>query len=133
RAGTRRRRPDEGLRGTKGERTNEMKYVDGFVIAVPAANKEAYRKHAADAAPLFKEFGATRVVECWGDDVPAGKLTDFRMAVKAEEGEVVVFSWIEYPSKEVRDAAMQKIMTDPRMKEMGSSMPYDGKRMIFGG
>ncbi|MFC0218615.1 uncharacterized protein YbaA (DUF1428 family) [Pseudochelatococcus lubricantis] len=110
-----------------------MKYVDGFVAAVPVANKELYRKHAAEAAPLFREFGATRVVECWGDDVPDGKITDFRGAVKAEEGEVVVFSWIEYPSKEARDAANARIMSDPRMKEMGDQMPFDGKRMIFGG
>ena len=110
-----------------------MTYVEGFVAAVPAANKEAYRKHAGQAAPLFQEFGATRIVECWGDDVPDGKLTDFRRAVKAEEGEVVVFSWIEYPSKEVRDAAYSKMMSDPRMKEMGATMPFDGKRMIFGG
>lgn len=110
-----------------------MGYVDGFVVAVPAANKDAYRRFAAEAAPLFREFGATRFVECWGDDVPDGKVTDFRGAVKAEEGEVVVFSWIEYPSKEIRDAANEKIMSDPRMKEMGNQMPFDGKRMIYGG
>jgi uncharacterized protein YbaA (DUF1428 family) len=110
-----------------------MTYVDGFVAAVPAANKEAYRKHAADAVPLFKEFGATRMVEAWGDDVPDGKLTDFKGAVKAKQDEVVVFSWLEYPSKAARDAANAKMMSDPRMKEMGASMPFDGKRMIHGG
>jgi uncharacterized protein YbaA (DUF1428 family) len=110
-----------------------MKYVEGFVVAVPAANKEVYLAHAREAARLFKEFGATRVVECWGDDVPDGKVTDFRGAVKAEDGEVVVFAWIEYPSREVRDAANARIMSDPRMKEMGDSMPFDGRRMIFGG
>jgi uncharacterized protein YbaA (DUF1428 family) len=110
-----------------------MAYVEGFVAAVPAANKEAYRKHAADAASLFKEFGVTRMVETWGDDVPEGKVTDFNGAVKAEEGEVVVFSWFEYPSKEARDAANARMMADPRMKEMGATMPFDGRRMIFGG
>ena len=109
-----------------------MSYVDGFVLAVPAANKEAYRKMAAAAAPLFREFGATRIVECWGDDVPEGKVTDFRGAVKATADEVVVFSWIEYPSKEVRDAAVARMMSDPRMKALGD-MPFDGQRMIFGG
>jgi uncharacterized protein YbaA (DUF1428 family) len=109
-----------------------MAYIEGFVAAVPAVNKEAYRKHAADAASLFKEFGATRMVETWGDDVPDGKVTDFKGAVKAEQGEVVVFSWLEYPTKAARDAANEKIMSDPRMKEM-SAMPFDGQRMIFGG
>jgi uncharacterized protein YbaA (DUF1428 family) len=84
------------------------------------------------AAPLFREFGAIRVVECWGNDLPDGKVTDFKGAVKAENGENVVFSWIVYPSKEVRDYANKKIMEDPRMK-MDGEMPFDGKRMIFGG
>lgn len=110
-----------------------MSYVEGFVIAVPKANKEAYRKHAADAAPIFQELGVTRMVEAWGDDVPEGKVTDFRGAVKAKDDEVVVFSWFEYPSKAVRDAANQKMMSDPRMKQMGASMPFDAQRMIVAG
>jgi uncharacterized protein YbaA (DUF1428 family) len=110
-----------------------MTYVQGFVAAVPAANKEAYRKHAADAVGLFKEFGATRLVEAWGDDVPDGKVTDFKGAVKAEAGEVVVFSWLEFADKAAADAANEKMMSDPRMKEMGQNMPFDGKRMIYGG
>src|SRR5579859_530721 len=110
-----------------------MSYVEGFVAAVPAANKAAYIKHVTEAAALFKEFGATRMVETWGDKVPDGKVTDFKGAVKAEADEVVVFSWIEYPSKEAREAADERVRTDPRMKEMGSSMPFDGKRLIFGG
>ncbi|MCZ4060881.1 DUF1428 domain-containing protein [Pantoea sp. LMR881] len=110
-----------------------MSYVDGFVVAVPAENKEAYRAMAEKAAPLFKEFGATRIVECWVEDVKEGNLTDFRMSVKAEENEEVVFSWIEYPSREIRDAANEKMMADPRMKALGDNMPFDGKRMIYGG
>ena len=110
-----------------------MTYFDGFVLAVPAANKDVYRQHAEDAAPLFKEFGATRLVEAWGDDVPDGKVTDFKGAVKAKNDEVVVFSWMEYPDKATRDAAGEKMMSDPRMKEMGANMPFDGQRMIFGG
>src|SRR5262249_2128487 len=110
-----------------------MAYIDGFVAAVSAANKDAYRKHVVEAAPLFKEFGATRMVENWGDEVPDGKVTDFKSAVKAEPGEVVVFSWMEYPSKAARDAASQKIMNDPRMKQIGADMPFDGKRMMYAG
>lgn len=108
-----------------------MNYVDGFVVAVPAANKQAYLEQAHEALSLFKEFGATRMVECWGDQVPDGKITDFRRAVQAKEDEVVVFSWIEWPSKEVRDAGMKRMMDDPRMKDM--KMPFDGQRMIYGG
>lgn len=110
-----------------------MAYIDGFVVAVPAANKEIYRKHANEALLIIKEFGATRMVEAWGDEVPDGKLTDFKGAVKAEPDEVVVFSWFEYPDRKARDAANAKMMSDPRMKTMGESMPFDGKRMIYGG
>jgi uncharacterized protein YbaA (DUF1428 family) len=110
-----------------------MTYIEGFVCAVPNANKEEYRKHATDAAPLFKEFGVTRMVENWGDDVPKGKVTDFQGAVQAKDDETVVFSWFEYPDRATRDAANEKIMNDPRMKDMGANMPFDGKRMIYGG
>jgi uncharacterized protein YbaA (DUF1428 family) len=110
-----------------------MTYVEGFVLAVPAGNKDAFRKHAADLAPLFKQFGVTRVVEAWGDDVPDGKVTDFKGAVQAEAGETVVFSWFEYPDRATRDAANEKMRSDPRMEAMGASMPFDGKRMIMGG
>lgn len=107
-----------------------MGYIDGYLIPVKAADKEAYRGVAAKMALLFQEYGAQRVVESWGDDVPRGKTTDFWGAVKAEADEVVVFSWIEWPSKAVRDLAMKKVMADPRMQ---GPMPFDGKRMIFGG
>ena len=108
-----------------------MGYVDGFVLPVQESNAEAYRAMAARVAPIFEEHGATRVVEAIGDDLMDGKVTDYRRAVKAEAGENVVFSWIEWPSKEVRDAANKKMMEDPEMKDM--DMPFDGKRMIFGG
>ena len=110
-----------------------MTYVDGFVAAVPAANKEAYTRHATEAVRLFKEFGATRLVEGWGDDVPDGKVTDFKGAVKAQGDEVVVFGFMEYPSRKVRNAANEKMRSDPRMQNMGASMPFDGARLIYGG
>jgi uncharacterized protein YbaA (DUF1428 family) len=110
-----------------------MTYVEGFIVAVPKANCDAYRSHASGAAHLFHEFGASRMVEAWGNDVPDGKVTDFRKAVQATADEDVVFSFFEYPSKEVRDAANQRMMTDERMAQMGAEMPFDGKRMIFGG
>jgi uncharacterized protein YbaA (DUF1428 family) len=108
-----------------------MTYVEGFVAPVPATNKDTYRAFASTMAPLFQEYGATRVVENWGSDVPRGKTTDFWNSVKCEPGEAVVFSWIEWPSKAVRDAAWPKIQSDPRMR--AAKMPFDGKRMIFGG
>jgi uncharacterized protein YbaA (DUF1428 family) len=110
-----------------------MTYVEGFVAAVPAANKEAYAKHAAGAAPLFKEFGATRMVEAWGDEVPDGEITDYKGAVKAIGDEIVVYSWVEWPSREVRNEGWKKIMADPRMKPDKDNMPFDGQRMIYGG
>src|SRR5215210_996014 len=110
-----------------------MTYIEGFIAAVPIANKDAYVDHATGLAPLIRELGATRMVESWSDDVPDGKVTDFRKAVQAKEDEAVVFSWFEYPSKEARDSANEKMMSDPRMKEMGASMPFDGQRMIVSG
>ena len=110
-----------------------MSYNEGFIVAVPTARKEEFRKHAADAAPIFREFGVTRHIESWADDVPDGKVTDFKKAVQAKDDESVVFSWFEYPDRATRDAANEKMMSDPRMKEMGETMPFDGKRMIMGG
>jgi len=109
-----------------------MSYIDGFVIPVPADRKQAFRDLAEKTAPIFKDHGALRVVECWGDDIPDGKVTDFKGAVKAEPGETVVFSWVVWPSKAARDAGNEKIMEDPRM-QMGDGMPFDSQRMIFGG
>jgi uncharacterized protein YbaA (DUF1428 family) len=110
-----------------------MNYVDGFVAAVPTANREKYRTQAEAAAVVFKEHGALKVVECWGDDVPNGEVTSFPMAVKCREDETVVFSWILWPSRHLRDEAMKKVMADPRLKPDVNPMPFDGKRLIFGG
>jgi uncharacterized protein YbaA (DUF1428 family) len=110
-----------------------MNYVDGFVAAVPTANRERYRKHAEISASVFREHGALKVVECWGDDVPEGKVTSFPMAVKRKDDETVVFGWIIWPSRAVRDEAMKKAMADPRMQPETNPMPFDGQRLIYGG
>lgn len=110
-----------------------MIYVDGFVAAVPTANREVYRKHAEAAAVVFKEHGALSLVECWGDDVPDGKVTSFPMAVKRKDDETVVFSWITWPSRQVRDEGMKKVMADPRLQPDANPMPFDGQRLIYGG
>lgn len=109
-----------------------MTYVDGFVIAVPTARRDDYAAHARVAAQVLKELGALQVVECWGDEVPDGKLTSFPLAVQRRPEETVVFSWIGWPSKAVRDAGMRRFMDDPRVKALGD-MPFDGQRMIYGG
>jgi uncharacterized protein YbaA (DUF1428 family) len=108
-------------------------YIDGFVAAVPTVNRETYRRHAEHAAVVFKECGALSVVECWGDDVPEGKITSFPMAVKCQPDETVVFAWIVWPSRQARDAGMAKAMADARLAPDRHPMPFDGQRMIFGG
>ena len=110
-----------------------MTYVDGFVAAVPTANREVYRQYAEKAGVVFKEHGALKFVECWGDDVPQGKLTSFPMAVQCREDETVVFSWIVWPSRAERDEGMKKVIADPRLQPDVNPMPFDGKRMIYGG
>jgi uncharacterized protein YbaA (DUF1428 family) len=114
-----------------------MSYIDGFLMAVPTANKEKFIEHAKLGDSIFTELGATRVVECWADDVPEGKVTDFRKSVLAEADESVVFSWIEWPDKETRDQAMTTMMSedfkDDRMDPEKNPMPFDGKRLIYGG
>jgi uncharacterized protein YbaA (DUF1428 family) len=108
-----------------------MAYIDGYVAAVPNANKQAYLDMATKMAVLFKQNGATRIMETWANDVPEGKLTSFPMAVKREDGESVIFSWIEWPSKAVRDTGWKAAMSDPQMQM--NNMPFDGQRIIFGG
>ena len=108
-----------------------MTYIDGFVAAVPVENKEAYLEHARITSPVFKKYGALRVVDNWGDEVPDGEVTSFPLAVKAKPGEVIVFSWIEWPSKEAREKGMEQCMTDPVFTS-DMEMPFDGKRMLIG-
>ena len=118
-----------------------MSYIDGFVIAVPTANRQKFIDHAKLVDTMFLECGALRVMECWGDDVPDGKVTDFRKAVAANADETVAFSWIEWPDKATRDAGMAKFSImmedhatiDPRMDPKKNPMPFDGKRLIYGG
>ena len=109
-----------------------MAYVDGFVVPVPREKKEQYRTQCVRAAEVFKEYGAIRVVECWGEDMPAGQVTDFRRAVQARADETVVFSWIVWPSRAVREDGSARAMRDPRMQP-GAEMPFDGRRMLCGG
>ena len=109
-----------------------MSYIDGFVIPAKTARRADYAKLSATFAEVFAEAGATRVVECWGDDVPQGVTTSFPLAVKLEADETVVLGWIEWPSKQVRDAGNEKVRSDPRMA-MSADMPLNAQRMIFGG
>ena len=108
-------------------------YLDGYLVPVPEGKKEAYRELAQKAAQVFKEYGATRVVEAWGDDVPDGQVTDYKRAVKAADGERIVYSWVEWPDKATRVEGWKKVMADPRMQPGENEMPFDGKRMIYGG
>ena len=114
-----------------------MTYIDGFVIAAPTANKQKFIDHANLGDSVFMELGAVRILECWGDDVPDGKQTDFRRAVQATADETVVFSWVEWPDKATRDAAMaqfdERMKSDDRYSPEKNPMPFDGARMIFGG
>src|SRR4029450_3948207 len=121
------------LRKCRKRRERSMTYVDGLGAGVPTANREKYRIHAEKAAGVCKEHGALEVVECGGDDVPDGEVTSFPMAVKCKADETVVFSWILWPSRQARDEGMKKVMADPRLKPDVNPMPFDGKRLIFGG
>ena len=110
-----------------------MTYFEGFIVPVPEARRDEYRQQASQFWPIFRELGVQRQVEAWDSDVPEGKVTDFRKSVDAKDDEKVVFSWFEYPNRQARDAANQKMMSDERMKEAGANMPFDGKRMVIGG
>jgi uncharacterized protein YbaA (DUF1428 family) len=110
-----------------------MTYIDGFVAAVPSDRKAEFIAFGQRSADLFREYGALRVVDCWSDDVPHGKQTDFYRAVKAGESEAVTFGWVEWPSKEARDAGWAAMIKDPRMTTDAAPMPFDGARMVYGG
>lgn len=115
------------------EQEKRMNYVDGFVVPVPTANREIYREFAENAAAIFKEHGALQVVECWGDDVPEGKVTSFPMSIKRKDDETVVFAWIVWPSRQSRDEGMKAVMADQRLQPEKNPMPFDGQRLIYGG
>jgi uncharacterized protein YbaA (DUF1428 family) len=134
------RRPPAALGVGRGEadslraqpdQESSMPYIEGFVAAVPTAHKDEYVEHARQASTYFKDLGATRVIECWGDDVPKGEVTDFYKAAQVKEDETPIFSWIEYPDKATRDAANEKMSQDPEMSNM--EMPFDSSRMFWGG
>lgn len=110
-----------------------MAYVDGFIVAVPKKNLIAYRKMAKLAAKVWREHGATEYRECVADDVPMGKITSFPRSVKQKPNETVIFAWVGYKSRAHRDRVLKKVMADPRMKMDHNNMPFDGKRMIYGG
>ncbi len=110
-----------------------MNYVDGFLAAVPKTNKSKFIEHSKLFTTILHDYGALSVVDCWEDDVPEGKVTSMPLAVQKKDDEIIVFSWITWPSKEVRDKGMEKLMKDPRASEEVNPMPFDGKRVIFGG
>ena len=110
-----------------------MAYLELFVAPVPTANRDAYLTHARAMGALFKDHGMEKMIECWGSHVPDGALTSLPLSVKLEEGETVVAGWMRWPSKEARDKGFEAAMADPRMTEDMTQMPFDGKRMIFGG
>ncbi len=110
-----------------------MAYVEGFVVPVPKDKLDAYKEMSRTVEVIFREMGAIDYVECVGDDVPYGTLTSFPRAVQARENEVIIFAWVVYPSREIRDACNKNSMEDPRMKGWENAIPFDGKRMIFGG
>ena len=108
-------------------------YIQGFIVPVPADKQDAYREVAEKFWPIARDNGAIEHVEAWEGDVADGKQTDFRKAVALEDGEKVVFSWVIWPDKATADASHEKMMSDPRMEEFGKDMPFDGKRMVYGG
>lgn len=110
-----------------------MAYVDGYVLAVKTDRQEEYRALAAEVGAIFREHGAERVVECWGDEVPDGEVTSFGDAVKLEADETVVFSWIVWPSKDARDAGNEKVAADPRVQHEPAPGIMDARRMIYAG